>query len=76
MATIRKKQCLVGMLGNEVKANKDGYVYLFNGSKEQTEEAVDKIADSYIKVAKTIMNLKDICEVDDTELKSLLKLMI
>ena len=76
MATIRKKQCLVGMLDKEVKTNKDGYIYLFNGSKEQTEEAVDKIVDSYIKVAKTIMNLKEICEVNDDELRTLLKLMI
>jgi len=75
MATIRKKQAMVGMLANAMWKKYDH----INDKVDPTDDSdstLEECVKMDIDVYKKIKNLQEVCEVDDTELVSIMKAII
>lgn len=74
MATLRKKQCMVGQLAHACWEKFDYTEKIVPG--DDSVETLETMIKMELEIAKKVRTLQDICEVDDTEMVSIIKAII
>mgnify|MGYP007032404945 CR=1 FL=1 len=75
MATIRKKQCLVGQLANAMWKKYD-HINDKVDPNDDSDETLEECIKLDLDIYKKIENLKEVCEVDDNELIGIMKAIV